>query len=102
MPNEYFLYFEDAELGERVRAAGRESFVVPRVVVRHGAGVATARIGRQADYYRWRNRAVFSRRWGRGARAMFARWGFALRKLLGSTPSRDITFRTRSATSNVT
>ncbi len=81
LAEDYFLYFEDADLGERIRDAGLVSLVVPGALARHRAGCAVHAIGDSAAYFRVRNRIIFSRRWGRGPRAFAARLAFAARRL---------------------
>ena len=87
-PEDYFLYFEDADLGERIRRAGKESVVVPAARAVHHFGSATGAQPRQTEYYRVRNRLLFSKRWappGLGPRLRRAH--FALKKLLKIGPA---------------
>lgn len=83
LPQEYFLYFEDADIGERVRRAGLRSVVVPTARVSHQPGSSVSAVPELARYYQVRNRILFSARWG-GARisVLIARYWFASRKLL--------------------
>lgn len=79
---DYFLYFEDADLGERIRRAGLRSIVNPRARVRHRPGSAVEAEPGLAAYYRVRNRILFSRRWGKPRPGVAAaRLWFMLRKL---------------------
>jgi len=76
---DYFLYFEDAELSLQARRAGYRVEVDPRARVLHTPGAAVSRLSGLAEYCRARNRILFSRRWGPpGPRALLERWRFAL------------------------
>jgi GT2 family glycosyltransferase len=86
-PEEYFLYFEDAELGEHVRRAGKKNMVVPTARSVHHVGSATSAQPARTEYYRVRNRILFSRRWApAGIGPRLRRAHFVLKKLfkLGS------------------
>lgn len=60
---DYFLYFEDADMGERIRRVGRTSVVVPTARAVHHVGSASGAEPDRTAYYRVRNRILFSRRW---------------------------------------
>jgi GT2 family glycosyltransferase len=78
---DYFLYFEDADLCYRARRAGYRAEIQPAARALHRAGSAADREPRIADYCRTRGRILFSRRWApSGSLPKLARWAFALRK----------------------
>lgn len=85
----YFLYYEDAELGERIRRAGGTSLVVnaPGALAGHREGTATGARPGARRYYQARSRILFSRRWApRGLAPRLFRAAFILRRLLGGGP----------------
>ncbi len=89
VPEEYFLYFEDAELSFRARRAGWRVEVEPRARAFHRPGSAVEEHPRLAEYCRTRNRLIFSRRWAPpGPRPSLARFGFSLSRILRSRAAR--------------
>jgi GT2 family glycosyltransferase len=85
LPEEYFLYFEDADASYRARRAGLRTVVVLDAVAWHRGGWSVAGLGAAAGYYRARNRLLFSRAWGpRGLAGKVHRGLFAFRTILGS------------------
>ncbi len=75
---DYFLYFEDADLAFRAREAGFRVVVDPSARAWHLGGGSTTGLEGALAYYRTRNRLIFSRRWnphpvwGPHARGCFA------------------------------
>ena len=59
----YFLYYEDADLGARVRQEGGRCLVVPQARAWHVGGASFDRASSDAVYYRLRNRLLYSSRW---------------------------------------
>jgi GT2 family glycosyltransferase len=58
--NDYFLYFEDADLSERVRRAGFTIYYEPKAILWHKNAGSTGGSGSQLqDYYTTRNRLLF-------------------------------------------
>jgi hypothetical protein len=79
LPEEYFLYFEDAEISFRARRAGYRVEVDPRARALHDPGTSSDRFPALAAYLRVRNRILFSKRWSPpGPRPAAARLSFAL------------------------
>ncbi|MBI4586851.1 MAG: glycosyltransferase family 2 protein [Planctomycetes bacterium] len=86
-PEDYFLYYEDADWGERIRRAGWLSLVEPRARVWHRPGSAAGREKDLVAYYQIRNRLLFSKRWGpRTWSVRAARAWFFLRKICRGGP----------------
>jgi hypothetical protein len=82
LAEEYFLYFEDADLCFRAREAGWRVEIEPRALARHDAGSALQGLSGLAAYCRARGRIHFSRRWAPpGSRAALARLRFAVPRL---------------------
>ena len=89
LPEEYFLYFEDADLSFRARRAGFSVEVDPRARAYHDPGTSIDRVPALAAYFRTRNRLLFSRRWAPpGPRPAAARLLFALGRILKGRPDR--------------
>jgi GT2 family glycosyltransferase len=85
MPEEYFLYFEDADYSYRARRAGLRAVVVLDAIAWHRGGGSAAGLGAAAAYYRARNRLCFSRAWSpRALPGGVHRGLFALRTILRS------------------
>ncbi len=85
VPEEYFLYFEDAELSFRIRKTGWNVKVEPRARALHRPGSAVGNHPRLAEYCRARNRLIFSRRWApAGPLPPLSRFTFSLSRLLQS------------------
>jgi GT2 family glycosyltransferase len=84
---DYFLYFEDADLSFRARRAGFAVEVDPRARATHFAGSAAAGRPGLAAYCRARNRILFSRRFApAGPRPRLRRMAFALSRVLRGGP----------------
>jgi hypothetical protein len=89
MPEDYFLYFEDADFSFRARAAGFRVEVVPEARAEHRGGAAVARLPALASYLRSRNRAHFSRRWAPpGPSSRLARGWFLGKRILAGGAAR--------------
>ena len=63
LPEEYFLYFEDADFCFRARALGLKAVVVPRALAWHQGGGSSEGLQPLTAYYRARNRLLFSSAW---------------------------------------
>lgn len=73
---EYFLYWEDADLCMRLRAKGFTLLLCPKAVVQHKVSASTGGTGSLlGDYYYLRNRLYFARKFGYGAKARLACMG---------------------------
>ena len=58
--NKFFLYYEDADLNERIKKAGYTIFYVPSAVLTHVNAASTGGSGSELqDYYITRNRMLF-------------------------------------------
>ena len=66
LPEDYFLYFEDADFCRRAHRRGIGVAVVPSAHAWHVGGVAFLGREWQALYYQARNRLLFSARWSPG------------------------------------
>jgi GT2 family glycosyltransferase len=64
IPEDYFLYFEEADYALRAKEAGFRVLVEPRSVVRHARRSWDAIPSSAYLYYMVRNREIFSRCWG--------------------------------------
>jgi GT2 family glycosyltransferase len=85
IPEEYFLYFEDADYSYRARQADLRTVVVLDAVAWHRGGGSLAGLTGVAEYYRARNRLRFSRAWSPGPlRGRLHRGLFAIRTVLKS------------------
>jgi hypothetical protein len=85
LPEEYFLYFEDADYSYRARQADLRTVVVLDAVAWHRGGGSLAGLTGVAEYYRARNRLRFSRAWSPGPlRGRLHRGLFAIRTVLKS------------------
>ncbi len=86
---EYFLYFEDAELSFRARESGYKVEVDPRAPAVHFPGSAVDGLPGLAAYCRTRNRILFSRRWApAGVMPHIERWRFAMKRMARGGPER--------------
>lgn len=73
----YFMYWEDLDLGERVRRAGWSILLVPAAVVRHRVSASTGEQSPQKWYYLGRYMPLFYRRyyrWPSLAMGAYAAW----------------------------
>lgn len=60
----YFLYYEDADLSQKVKGAGYKIVYAPQAIVWHkNAGSAEGSGSKLQDYYITRNRLLFGMRW---------------------------------------
>jgi GT2 family glycosyltransferase len=60
----YFLYYEDADLNERIRRAGYKIYYVPTAVLIHVSAASTGGAGSTLhDYFLTRNRMLFGMRY---------------------------------------
>ncbi|HEY0898058.1 MAG TPA: glycosyltransferase family 2 protein [Sphingobacteriaceae bacterium] len=82
MPEDFFLYYEEMDWCEKIRAAGYEVWVVPTAVIYHKESVSVGKSSALKEYYMNRNRILFIRR---NASAV-KRLGFYLYFLLIVTP----------------
>lgn len=62
MADDFFLYYEELDWGERVRRAGHEIWVEPRAKIYHKESVTVGKLGALKTYYLNRNRVWFMRR----------------------------------------
>lgn len=62
MADDFFLYYEELDWGERVRRAGYEIWVEPRAKIYHKESVTVSKLGALKTYYLNRNRVWFMRR----------------------------------------
>ncbi len=86
---DYFLYFEDADLSLRARRAKFLVEVDPRARAVHFPGSASAGRPALASYCRARSRILFSRRFApRGPGPPLHRLGFSLSRILRGGPGR--------------
>ena len=69
LPEDYFLYFEDADFCERARRAGSGVVVVPAALASHRGGASFRGCESTATYYQVRNRLLYSKRWSPAAGA---------------------------------
>ncbi len=92
LSEDYFLYYEDAELGELIRQAGGKSLVFPHPqhLAYHRSGSSTSEKPEARRYYQTRSRIVFSKRWApKGWKPKFKRWMFSLKRWLGGGSGRE-------------
>lgn len=83
LPEDYFLYYEDAAFSQTARRAGLGISVVPAVRLWHHEGLATGRQGPLATFYNARNRWFFVQRHVPGALpSQLLRHAYHLQKLL--------------------
>jgi GT2 family glycosyltransferase len=59
---DFFLFSEEEELCDRLRARGGECIYEPRAHVRHAWGASTARVEHGAVYHYYRSRAIYYRK----------------------------------------
>lgn len=62
MDEDFFLYYEELDWGERVRKSGFEIWVEPRARVYHKESLTVGKLGSLKTYYLNRNRVWFMRR----------------------------------------
>lgn len=75
MDEDFFLYYEELDWGERIRRAGYEIWVEPRARVYHKESLTVQKLGALKTYYLNRNRIRFMRRNSGGWR-LAAFYGF--------------------------
>lgn len=63
IPEDYFLYYEDAAFGFELRRRGHPPSAVDSVVVRHAGSLAGGRRSGLVEYYNRRNRWIFIARY---------------------------------------
>jgi len=68
MSENFFLYYEELDWGERIRAKGFEIWVEPQARVYHKESLTVSQLGPLKTYYLNRNRVLFMRRHNRGWR----------------------------------
>lgn len=84
--DKFFLYFEDADLNERVQRAGYEIMYVPQAILWHVNASSTGGSGSTLqDYFMTRNRMLFGMRYA-PTRTMFALLRESVRFLLKGRP----------------
>lgn len=71
MPTFFFLYYEELDWSERIRAAGYEIYVEPRASIYHKESISVGKMSTLKTYYLNRNRILFMRR-NRSRGALFA------------------------------
>lgn len=83
----FFLYYEDLDWAERVRAAGQVVHVSPGAMALHAGSVSTGAAPKAATFYRARNRLWVLRRHGRqhGGSVSFWRESWRLTRMVGRT-----------------
>ena len=62
MYNDFFLYYEELDWGERIRRAGFEIWVEPRAKIYHKESASVGKMSTLKTYYLNRNRIYFMRR----------------------------------------
>lgn len=62
LSEDFFLYYEELDWGERIKKAGYEIWVLPTAIVYHRESVSVARLSGLKTYYINRNRILFMRR----------------------------------------
>jgi GT2 family glycosyltransferase len=88
MPEDYFLYFEDADYIQRILSRGWTAAWVPAAVVLHSLSSTTRRDSALYVYHFSRNRIIFMRRWS--PRGAF--WGFMIYNTLVKLPGSFLVF----------
>lgn len=84
LDDSYFMYWEDLDLGERVRRRGWQVLLVPTAVVRHQVSASTGEESPTKWYYLARYMPIFYRRyyrWPRFSMLAYAAW-VVVRELL--------------------
>jgi GT2 family glycosyltransferase len=80
----FFLYFEDADLSERVKQQGSKIGYVPGVAIIHEESKTTGYQSPLYLYYFSRNRLLFLRRWAPTPAKLFYFWFHFLVKIPGA------------------
>lgn len=62
MAEEYFLYYEELDWSERIKAAGYSIYVEPSALIFHKESLSTGKNSTLKTYYLTRNRILFMRR----------------------------------------
>jgi GT2 family glycosyltransferase len=62
MPEVYFLYYEEIDWSERIKAHGYSIYFIPQSVILHKESISTGKSSPLKSYYLIRNRIVFTRR----------------------------------------
>jgi hypothetical protein len=70
MEENFFLYYEELDWGERIRRAGFEIWIEPRARIYHKESMTVKKLGALKTYYLNRNRVWFMRRNQKGWRLM--------------------------------
>lgn len=98
MPTFFFLYYEELDWSERIKAAGFKIYVNPRTKIFHKESVSVGKMSTLKTYYLNRNRVLFMRR-NRGAGEVFL---FSLFLLLVTIPKNVITFLVKGQVDHAT
>lgn len=64
IPEDYFLYYEDADWGQRAVSAGWRCLLVPQAIIYHKASQSTQEFSYPYIYYNTRNNLIFASRFG--------------------------------------
>lgn len=94
MPAFFFLYYEELDWSERIRAAGYEIYVEPRASIYHKESISVGKMSTLKTYYLNRNRILFMRR-NRSKAALFA---FALFLLFFTIPKNLLVYLAKGQT----
>lgn len=62
MPELYFLYYEELDWSERIKAANYEIWFEPKAKIFHKESMATGKVSPLKQYYMTRNRLLFAKR----------------------------------------
>jgi GT2 family glycosyltransferase len=68
MPEVYFLYYEEIDWSEKIKAHGYDIYFIPQSVILHKESVSTGKSSPLKSYYFVRNRMIFTRRNMKGLR----------------------------------
>ena len=74
MPEEYFLYYEEVDWCEKIKAAGFQIWYIPTSVVLHKESISVGKKSKLQVYYKTRNRIWLAKKW---------RTGWSLKKSMG-------------------
>lgn len=88
----YCLYFEDSDLGLRIKKAGYQLMFDPRIIIWHKVAQSSGIGSPLNDYFLTRNRLLFGMTYA-SFRTKFALFREALKKSLLGTPSQKIAVR---------
>ena len=93
LDDKYFLYYEDADLNQRIKKAGYEIFYVPKAVLIHVNAASSGGAGNALqDYFITRNQMLFGMKYA-PIRSKLALLRQSLRILLSGRPNQKMAIR---------